>query len=274
MHPAMSDKSRSLFIITRRARDESANKNIGNKRNSWSDLPDDGDLGDVPEFPVINPMSPQSPAPVAVIDSRPSTPHIPAELKGKQVEPDEHGDRLSNVTREKLENWFGPQTDYDQRMAAPCRPGSLESEDQLQAAWDDDNRRLPLHLQNMMLRRFQKEARQIMHDQVGHIDELHVRLQELELLVAQSQIREEAAIRKNSELALQGPSGSSTLKPAQPVQPASLRSTPKEKKPPIEESIVDLPANSTHVTLPDLPEEEPTTAQPSMLVVGISRTSC
>jgi hypothetical protein len=53
--------------------------------------------------------------------------------------------------REKLENWFGPWADYDQQMAALCCPGSLESEDQLQAAWDDNNHRLPLHLQNMML---------------------------------------------------------------------------------------------------------------------------
>jgi hypothetical protein len=163
-HPAMSDKSRSSFIITRRARDESANKKIGNKRNSWADLPDDGDLGDVPEFPVINPTSSQSPAHVAVIDSRPSTPRIPSELKRKQVEPDERGDRFSNVAREKLENWFGPWTDYDQQMAALCRPGSLESDDQLKAAWHDNNRRLSLQLQNMMLRRFQKEARQVMHD--------------------------------------------------------------------------------------------------------------
>jgi hypothetical protein len=185
-----------LFIITRRARDESANKNIGNKRNNWADLPDDGDLGDVPEFPVINPTSSQSPAHVAVIDSRPSTPRIPAELKGKQVEPDERGDRFSNVTREKLENWFGPWTDYDQQMAALCRPGSLESDDQLKAAWDDNNRRL--QFQNMMLRRFQKEARQVMHDQVGHIDDLQKRVRELERPVIQSQTREEVAIRKRS----------------------------------------------------------------------------
>jgi hypothetical protein len=106
-----------------------------------------------------------------------------------------------------------------------------------------------------------------MHDQVGYIDNLQEHLRELEWLVIQGQTHEEVAICKNSEPVLQGPLGSSTLKPVQPVQPASdLGSTPKEKKPPIEESIVDLPADSTHVTLPDLPEEEPMTAQPSMLV--------
>jgi hypothetical protein len=151
-------------------------------------------------------------------------------------------------------------------MAALCRPGRLESDDQLQAAWGDNNRQLSLQLQNMMLRRFQKEARQVMHDQVGYIDDLQERVRELERLVIQSQTREQVAIRKNSELALQGPSGSSTLKPVQPVQPASPGSTTQEKKPLIDESIVDPPADSTHVTLPDLPEKEPTTVQPSMLV--------
>jgi hypothetical protein len=47
---------------------------------SWSDLPDNGEIGDVPEFPILRPTI-NSP-------SAPSTPRIPAALKGKGIDPE------------------------------------------------------------------------------------------------------------------------------------------------------------------------------------------
>jgi hypothetical protein len=52
------------------------NFTLGNDQISWFDLPNDGDLGEVPEFPVLSPE----------IETRNSTPRIPADLKGKGVE--------------------------------------------------------------------------------------------------------------------------------------------------------------------------------------------
>jgi len=47
-HRANSDQ---LFMIGRRPRNESVNANPQVQRDSWPDLPDDGNLGDVPIFP-------------------------------------------------------------------------------------------------------------------------------------------------------------------------------------------------------------------------------
>ncbi|KAG1839462.1 hypothetical protein DFJ58DRAFT_845706 [Suillus subalutaceus] len=91
------------------------------------DLPNDGDLGEVPEFPVLNP-----------IVSVPSTPRIPAELKGKGIDPAEIPHNKGNNDLDP-NDWFNQWSDLDEQVAKLSKPGPGELEDSLQGLWDDNN---------------------------------------------------------------------------------------------------------------------------------------
>ncbi|KAJ8582027.1 hypothetical protein M405DRAFT_846680 [Rhizopogon salebrosus TDB-379] len=147
--------------------------------SSWSDMPDDGDIGDIPEFPVLRPM--EKPP------SATSTPRIPAELKGKSVDPSERGKLLdTSVPKDWLDEWHL----FDEGMAKMDRPGPDDPDESLRRIWDDDNRRLSIQMQNMYLRKYRNSAREQLDNQSELVVELRDRIQTLEKLVTDGLSRE------------------------------------------------------------------------------------
>ncbi|KAG2133736.1 hypothetical protein DEU56DRAFT_913853 [Suillus clintonianus] len=157
----------------------------------WADSPNDEELGEVPEFPTQAPNRDQRNAVSAT-----STPRIATELKGKEVDPLEKN-KGTNTNPPK--DWLAQWSEFDEGMAEANCPGPDDSDESLKNLWDDENRRGSIQIQNLALRRFRKIARDELNDQANVVDELRERVRELEILVIQSQTREDEARKQVSE---------------------------------------------------------------------------
>ncbi|KAJ8580558.1 hypothetical protein M405DRAFT_869391 [Rhizopogon salebrosus TDB-379] len=172
---------------------------------SWSDLPDNGEIGDVPEFPILRPTI-NSP-------SAPSTPRIPAALKGKGVDPEINKKPIDEMDPK---DWLDQWSRHDEWAAGTMRPGMDDPDISLGRIWDDNNRRRSLQFQNIYLRQYRQHAKQNMNEHDRQVSELHERIRELETLVTKTLIREEEA-RKHVREAY----SSRTVSGQAPVNPSS-----------------------------------------------------
>jgi hypothetical protein len=168
-------EDRQLFMIGRRPRSLSMNESPKHSQGSWADLPDDGDLGEVPEFYSLEPSV------LGQIGLQPASPRIPAELKQKDIDPLERGPTVphKNEPRDVLDQW----SQVDEDRALLDRPSSTESDEVLRnLPWNDENRRLSIQLQNIALKKYWKESRQIIDEQANVVSSLQTRINELERL--------------------------------------------------------------------------------------------
>jgi hypothetical protein len=202
---------------------------------SWSDLPDNGEIGDVPEFPILRPTI-NSP-------SAPSTPRIPAALKGKGVDPEINKKPIDEMDPK---DWLDQWSRHDEWAAGTMRPGPDDPDPSLGRIWDDNNRRRSLQFQNIYLRQYRQHAKQNMNEHDRQVSELQERIRELETLVTKTLIREEEA-RKHVREAY----SSRTVSGQAPVNPSSglpptKSAIPSKSVPPRETQTLNKPVlNST-----------------------------